>query len=99
MGNRRLYTEDSIRALRPGSEIVLGGDAMATPAALDLAFVRGVRVRYDDGSGAESGCDCSSEQAQALKHMLDNDGEYVVKVQDGKARVFRLTPDGPVLCP
>ncbi|MFT5291944.1 MAG: hypothetical protein ACI8QS_003748 [Planctomycetota bacterium] len=99
MSNRRLYTEDSVRALRPGSEIILGGDAMATPAALDLAFVRGVRVRWDDGSAANSGCDCTSEQAQTWKHMLENDGEYVVKVQDGQARVFRLTPDGPVLCP
>ena len=89
MSARRLYTEDSVRALPPGSELVLGGDAIATPAALDLAFARGIRVRWEDGAGAGSA-------PPAVPAALEQDGDYLVQVRGGRLRVFRLTDDGPV---
>lgn len=93
MGDRRLYTEDSVRALRPGSELVLGAGAIATPAALDLAFARGIRVRWEDGSTSPA----AAPPAQDLwQRMLSSEGDFIVQVHGGRAAVFRLTPDGPV---
>ena len=47
---KKLYTEANVRELASGAELVLGRDAVATPSALELAFARGIRVRYADGS-------------------------------------------------
>jgi len=93
LGGRRLYTEDAVRALRPGTELVLGIDALATPAALDLAFVRGIRVRWEDGATTPA---AGAPADDRWARMLAAGGDFVVQVHDGRARVFRLTPDGPV---
>ena len=91
---KRLYTEASIRALRPGAEIVLGSEALATPAALDLAFARGIRVRWSDNSASEP---VNPARSDLWERMLASEGEFIVRVRDGRAQVFRLTEEGPVL--
>ena len=93
---KRLITEADVRALPTGGVLSVGGDVIATPAALDLAHARGLRVRFADGTtvagpGAKSGKDC-------LWHrLLASDGNYVVEVRGGRATVHRLTASGPEL--
>lgn len=90
---KRLYTEACIRDMRPGSSLLLGKDALATPAALDLAFLRGVLVHYADGSEAPA---MGQRPAPSpLNALLESDGTYVVEVRAGIPTVHRLTPDGP----
>ncbi len=93
---KRLYTESNVRELPSGSELVLGKDALATPAALELAFARGIRVRYSDGTQAP-GSSASAPADAGLRKLFAEDGEYVVQVKAGRARVFKLGNAGPVL--
>jgi hypothetical protein len=98
---KKLYTEADVRTLARGTELVLGPDAIATPAALDLAFERGVRVVYASkaagGSVAASQATSAAHQPNCLWHkMLAQDGNYVVEVKNGRAQVWQLTPNGPV---
>lgn len=92
MAGKRLYTEADVRALPRGSELVLGREAIATPAALDAAFERGVRVVF--GAGAQSAQ--RSAAPDALQRLLATPGTYVLQVAGGRARVTRLDPSGPV---
>jgi len=93
---KRLYTEASVRELPVGSELVLGKEALATPAALELAFARGIRVRYGDGTSTPA-ASAGAAEASLWRKLLASDGEYVVQVKGGKARVFQLGAGGPVL--
>jgi len=90
MAARRLYTEADVRALPRGAELVLGKAALATPAALDLAFERGVRVVWGEGEVS------SPAAGEALARLLGTDGTYVLVVRAGRASVSRLTDAGPV---
>ncbi len=97
---KRLYTEMNVRELPAGSELVLGQSAIATPAALELAFARGIRVRYGDGTSTPGSSELRASAAPTdggLKKLLAEDGEYVVQVESGRARVFKLGSGGPVL--
>jgi hypothetical protein len=92
---KRLYTEANVRELPAGSELVLGRDALATPAALELAFARGIRVKYGDGTSTPG---AGVAPVDGLwKKVLATDGEYLVQVKGGKARVYQLGANGPVL--
>lgn len=93
---KRLYTETNVRELAAGSELVLGKDAIATPAALELAFERGIRVRWSDGTSTPA-ASAAAPVDSVLKKLLAEDGEYVVQVKGGRARVFRLGTAGPAL--
>ncbi len=93
---KRLYTESNVRELPSGSELVLGKDALATPAALELAFARGIRVKYSDGT-ATPGSSAAAPAGAGLEKLFAEDGEYVVQVKAGRARVFKLGSAGPVL--
>jgi len=92
---KRLYTEVNVRELPAGSELVLGKDAIATPSALELAFARGIRVRYGDGTSTPAASVAAPADA-GLRKLLAEDGEYVVQVKGGRARVFKLAAGGPV---
>lgn len=93
---KRLYTEANVRELPAGSELVLGKEAIATPAALEAAFVRGVRVRWADGSSTPAAATPGTSVGLWQK-LLAQDGSYVLEVKAGEARVFRLEAGGPVL--
>jgi len=90
--HKRLYTEACIRDLRPGARLVLGKQAMATPAALDLAFLRGIEVCYGEPEAAGA----ANPQAHPLQALLEQDGTYVVEVRGGVPSVHRLTQAAPV---
>lgn len=103
MANKRLYTEADVRAMARGERLVLGADALATPAALDAAFERGIAVlRGDAPAGSPAGgCGCGgacggSSGTCTWSKMLAGDATYVVVVSGGRASVARLTPNGPV---
>jgi len=94
MSARKLYTEADVAALEKGGVLVLGADAIATPAALDLAFARGIRVRWSDGSTSPGSTEGKHD---CLWHrMLGTDGCFVVTVKDGRASIARMTEEGPV---
>ena len=92
---KRLYSEANVRELPVGSELVLGEEAIATPAALELAFARGIRVKYGDGTSTP-GAGLSAPSDGLWKKLLASDGEYVVQVKAGKACVYQLGASGPV---
>jgi hypothetical protein len=94
---RRLYTEDDVRRLAPGSELCLGAEALATPSALDLARERGIRVRWSDGASA--GGSAAADPAARLAELLGGEGAFWVQVEGGRARAWRQGPDGPVEVP
>lgn len=92
MANKRLYTEADVAALPRGAALVLGKEALATPAALDLAFARGIAVSYADGKTV-AGQPVARDES--LSRMLATDGTYVVTVQKGKAIITRLVDGVP----
>ena len=92
MAGKDLLTEDGVRKLAPGSEIVLGPNKIATPAALDLAFTRGMRVVYADAEAELA----RGPASDLWKRMKGEDGTYVVQVKNGRATVTRLSDSGPM---
>ena len=105
MAIKELYTEADVRALPRGSRLVLRAGSLATPAALDAAFERGIAVVREGDSGAGSaatssaGCGCGgacSPGSCTWSKMLSSDATYVVVVSGGRASVARMTPSGPV---
>ena len=75
MEGKELVTENCVRALAAGSELVLGPERIATPAALDLAFQK--RISAPGGS-------------DLWTRMKAREGTYVVVVRGGKALVTRV---------
>jgi len=88
MPGKELVTETCVRQMAPGSELVLGPTRIATPAALDLAFQRGIRVLR----GAER----VAEQGGLWSELKAADGTYVVTVRGGRATVVRVDGASPV---
>lgn len=106
MGGKRLITESDVRAMARGGDLVLMPDTIATPAALDLAFERGMRVVRGAAASAPGGsCGCGGASGGACSaqcawgRMLVADGVYVVVVKNGAASVSKLTDQGPVPFP
>ncbi len=92
MPGKDLWDEARVRKLPDGAEIVLGPGAIATPAALDLAFARGIAVRRGGGTGS-----ATPASGDALwRKILATDGTYVVEVRGGRPRIARMTDGGPV---
>lgn len=101
MSGRRLVTESDVRALARGAELVVPPDTILTPAAIDLAFERGVRiVRSKSDASRSGGCACGGAcgggKPCAWSKLLASDGTYVVVVKNGVASIARLTEQGPV---
>jgi hypothetical protein len=94
MANKRLVTESDVRAMARGGELVLGSDVIATPAALDLAFQRGMKLSRRDGGGPSATASAASDPLWS--RMLAADATYVVVVKGGRANVSRMTDQGPV---
>lgn len=91
MPGKELVTEDCVRRMAPGAELQLGSARIATPAALDLAFERGIRVSYGSATGKSSPALPSS----LWDRIKAGDGTYVVQISGGRAVVTRLTDQGP----
>lgn len=89
MANKRLVTEADVLALAPGSELVLDGPTIVTPAALDAAHRRGLRLRRT-GEAAPA-----RAVPAGLERLLAQDGTYVVVVRAGRMSVTHLSENGP----
>ena len=92
--SRALYTEADFRALGEGSVVHIGDDDLVTPAALDVAHERGLRlVRGGQGQAAPGG-----KKRDCLWHkVLATPGKYLVEVNgSGDAAVWQLGDHGPV---
>ena len=90
MPGKQLVTEADVRRMAPGGELVLGPDRIATPAALDVAFARGIRVVH-----ATAGAASAAPASDLWGRMKQQNGTFVVEVRDGRAVVTRLGPGGP----
>ncbi|MDA1265307.1 MAG: hypothetical protein O2816_09545 [Planctomycetota bacterium] len=89
MPGKELVTEACVRQMAPQSELVLGPNKIATPAALDLAFARGIRVRH---GGRSAPAPAASDLWSRVK---STDGTYVVTVRAGRATVVRVDRGNP----
>jgi hypothetical protein len=98
MAGKRLITESDVRALARGAELVVTPDTIVTPAALDLAFERGVRLVRAAAGAAAGGCSCggSCSKCGAWGKLLASEGTYVVVVKNGVASISKLTDQGPL---
>jgi hypothetical protein len=106
MAGKRLITESDVRALARGAELVVTPDTIVTPAALDLAFERGVRLVRAAAGAAAGGCSCAGASASscggscskcgAWGKLLASEGTYVVVVKNGVASISKLTDQGPL---
>ena len=95
---KQLVTEADVRRMASGArELVLGGHRIATPAALDLAFARGMKVVYEDAAGSPSGSANGPIPSDLWARMKSQDGQYVVQIESGRATVSRLGSNGPEL--
>lgn len=94
MANKKLITESDVRAMARGAELVLGKDVIATPAALDAAFERGMRIVMQQGRVQVDG---DVAQSGLWSRMHQANGTFVVEIKNGRATVTRLTDQGPVL--
>ncbi len=94
----RLITDADVREGRAGDPIVVDADTNITPAALDRAAALGLRVIFARGRSAACGAPpregAAPQAALPVVHLPD--GQYLVSVEHGQARVFRLTAQGPV---
>jgi hypothetical protein len=91
---KRLITEACVRRLAAGAELVIDPQTIVTPAALDLAFARGHRVRRVSGDEAGAAAGPDAGEGARLAERLAADGVYQVVVRDGRARVWRVTDGG-----
>lgn len=94
MPGKDLVTESCVRRMAPGSVLRLSPEKIATPAALDLAHERGIRVQWGEESGPAAGA-AARGAAELWQRMLAEDGTYVVVVKGGRASVNRLDEAGP----
>lgn len=93
MAKKELVTEADVRRMARGGELVLGPSRIATPAALDAAFVMGIRVVHvaEGAASATTGAPSSA----LVQRMKQSDGTYVVEVRGGRLVVTKLGPNGP----
>ena len=98
MVGKKLITEGDVLAMARGEVLRLDSGTIATPAALDAAYLRGIRVVRGEGGSCSSSSASTGTKQECLWHgMLATDGTYVVQVVDGRATVSRITDQGPVL--
>ncbi|MFH0946131.1 MAG: hypothetical protein V2A76_13105 [Planctomycetota bacterium] len=90
----KLITEQDVRDGKVGDPIVIDADTRITPSALDRAAMLGIRVKYSDPGKPSEACHIARDAALPVVHLPD--GQYLVHVNRGQTRVYRLTPGGPV---
>lgn len=92
----RVITEADVRDGKAGDPIVVDERTAITPSALDAATRLGVRVVWRRTGEAERSAPGAGAGVARVPVLQLPDGQYLVHVQGGRARVFRVTPKGPV---
>jgi hypothetical protein len=91
MARGKLILETDVRSMALGSNLKLAPGDIITPAALDTAHERGIRVWHGPEKMA------GPQSHDCLWHkMLAEPGKYLVEVKDGAAMVWKLADSGPV---
>lgn len=94
MSRGKLYTESDVRHLAPGTSLRIGPGDIITPAALDTAHERGIKVWKGAAAPAPG---AGAHNKDCLWHkMLAEPGKYLVEVSGGQAVVWQLADTGPV---
>ncbi len=87
---RPLYTESDLREVPEGTVFEVPADAILTPAALDVAFLRRVDVRRTGEPGSTGGAVADSSRCPRCAVEKLEDGTWFVEVNGGKTRIRRI---------
>lgn len=90
MPGRELVTERDVLAMPAGTRLVLGPGRIATPAALDAAFARGIQVTHGDESAP-----APASGGDLLQRLRAEEGTFVVVSKNGRLTISRIGPSGP----
>ena len=86
MSSKRLITESDVLAMPKGGALRLDGRTLATPAALDAAHARGMRVVYAEEAG-DGSCGERPAGGECLWHrVLASEGPSWSKFTTGARR-------------
>jgi hypothetical protein len=92
---KRIITEKDVLNMRVPAEIVLDGDTIATPSALDAAYTRGIRVIYRKRESGPRGHGPIAGDARLASRISGlPDGNYLLQVREGKSRIFQIKDNG-----
>jgi hypothetical protein len=92
---KKLVTERDVTRLPAGGTLEIGRDTLVTPAARDLAFVRGIvlvdpaRATSASGRICCEGCSAGKPCAAARWPALA-DGDWLLEVRGGRVRARRV---------
>ena len=101
---KRLITERDVAQRSAGTEIALDRDTVVTPAARDLAFIRGIRfvesgaparpvaAKCPGCSGGSGPCTCPPGARCASDVTKLADGDYLLEIRGGKPHIRRIGP-------
>jgi hypothetical protein len=92
---RKLITERDVARLQAGGTLEIDRDTLVTPAARDLAFVRGIALVSPASALAASGRICcagcsSGKPCAAARWPALADGDWLLEVRGGKVRARRI---------
>lgn len=94
MGKRVITEADVARMEAPG-ELVVTPDVVVTPAALDTAFAKGLRVIYQRASTPAFQGGLNDREKRLLKKLSAlSEGDYLLQVRAGRLRLFEIRDDG-----
>jgi hypothetical protein len=93
---KKLITERDVARLSAGSRLESDRDTLITPAARDLAFVRGIEIISAAApAGPRAACcaECSAGRpCGAAKWPPLADGDWLLEVRGGAVRARRVEP-------
>ena len=90
----KLITEQDVRRGQLGDPIVIDAETAITPSALDRASLMGIRVVFSRETGSARPLHGARQTGLPVVQLPE--GQYLVHVDRGQTRIFRLTPKGPV---
>lgn len=91
MGKRVITEADVLKMTAPG-ELVVDENSLLTPAAYDTACLKGLKVIFRRRSASSS-----KEKGGFEKKIPDlKNGDYLLQIREGQARIFRIEDNGVV---
>jgi len=92
---KKLITERDVTRLQAGGTLEIDRDTLITPAARDLAFVRGIALVDPARAPAASGRICcegcsAGKPCAAARWPALADGDWLLEVRGGRVRARRV---------
>jgi hypothetical protein len=92
---KRIIVEKDVLRMTVPAEIVLDADTVATPAALDAAHTRGIRVIYRKREQRSGRPGPHAGEPRLTKRIAGlPDGNYLLQVRDGRPRIYEIRDNG-----